>query len=583
MMVLTSEENLIVASVASRVGEEERKNKLMIECMSAESNPSSSSGGDIQGVLPWVTQPLFWKYSTEWQELSFGLKHHCPGGGPAVASLMDRFLALWTDYLKTKYIHDGRGNTKSKRDEKTVRNHDVKLESEIKMLASACQTVLWEKLHTGIWKDISFIWRDAYSFSCLLSALVELETVSELKNRRKKALRCLDLACLMGGNLWRPVVSHFISDLVPLLNDSDANNNSSVDSLAGYLVPDKKLEMEGDNAFLSSPPPQPLPPGSLGSSSLSHPVPRHHVLSLEAFATDYLLPQHPVVISGAMNTWPALKNWQLVDYWRRHAGARTVPVEVGKNYMVEGWGQQLMLFSDFLDNHLVSTQPKSMEEKFESQSKDQHEEEEGEDDGDENKSCVYLAQHDLVAQIPRLAQDIHQPEYCSLGQPVYATNTWIGPSGTVTPLHTDPEQNLLCQVVGRKYVRLYSPEQSHALVCVGGRGEEEGHQGNSSSGGGGGGDGGSSLTLNTSPVDVDTHPLLEENSKGRNSEGTEGGSSDKIEIEGGSGMAEYPLYASAPFFDCVLESGEMLYIPVRWWHYVKSLSTSASVNFWWKR
>ena len=32
----------------------------------------------------------------------------------------------------------------------------------------------------------------------------------------------------------------------------------------------------------------------------------------------------------------------------------------------------------------------------------------------------------------------------------------------------------------------------------------------------------------------------------------------------------------------VLQPGEMLYIPPRWWHYVKSLSVSFSVSFWWK-
>ena len=34
--------------------------------------------------------------------------------------------------------------------------------------------------------------------------------------------------------------------------------------------------------------------------------------------------------------------------------------------------------------------------------------------------------------------------------------------------------------------------------------------------------------------------------------------------------------------DCVLEPGQMLFIPPGWWHYVKSTTVSFSVSFWWR-
>ena len=33
---------------------------------------------------------------------------------------------------------------------------------------------------------------------------------------------------------------------------------------------------------------------------------------------------------------------------------------------------------------------------------------------------------------------------------------------------------------------------------------------------------------------------------------------------------------------CVLEQGDGLFIPLRWWHYMRTQSLSCSVNYWWK-
>lgn len=100
----------------------------------------------------------------------------------------------------------------------------------------------------------------------------------------------------------------------------------------------------------------------------------------------------------------------------------------------------------------------------------------------------------------------------------------------VTPLHHDPHYNLLAQVVGTKYVRLYHPRYTAKLRPYT-----------------------TGLTQNSSQIDLDQqqHNLN-------------------------------PEFATLPFLDCVLQPGQMLFIPPGWWHYVKALSVSFSVSFWWK-
>lgn len=251
----------------------------------------------------------------------------------------------------------------------------------------------------------------------------------------------------------------------------------------------------------------------------------------------------PLILTSTLTTWPALttRPWNRPSYLLSCtiAGRRLVPVETGRSYVDAGWGQSIIPFHTFLSQYILS--PPS-------------------------NNPGYLAQHNLFSQIPLLRNDIVIPDYCYItpppphhSSPLAEThaklpeldepllNAWFGPAGTISPLHTDPYHNMLAQVVGRKYVRLYAPRESTKLYA---RGVEEG-----------GVDMG-----NTSEVDVGT---------------LEGWDGDE-DGDGGLGERErFPLVGEADWVDCVLEEGEMLYIPVGWWHYVRSLSVSFSVSFWW--
>ena len=114
-------------------------------------------------------------------------------------------------------------------------------------------------------------------------------------------------------------------------------------------------------------------------------------------------------------------------------------------------------------------------------------------------------------------------------------NAWLGTEGTRTALHRDAYCNLLCQTAGFKYVRTYAADQTRFLYP-----EETTHRG------------GEDNTFSRSAVLVEA-PDTE----------------------------KFPKFAEARFEEALLAPGDALFLPRGMWHYVRGLTTSFSVNFWW--
>lgn len=122
-----------------------------------------------------------------------------------------------------------------------------------------------------------------------------------------------------------------------------------------------------------------------------------------------------------MEDWPALQKWHDPNYLIEKAGSRTVPVELGSQYSHDNWSQTLYKFEDFIRQYIEKP--------------------------NENLTDIaYLAQHDLFDQIPELKKDICVPEYACQKDTNPRIKAWLGPKNTVSPFHTDPTHNLLCQV-----------------------------------------------------------------------------------------------------------------------------------------
>jgi len=55
----------------------------------------------------------------------------------------------------------------------------------------------------------------------------------------------------------------------------------------------------------------------------------------------------------------------------------------------------------------------------------------------------------------------------------------------------------------------------------------------------------------------------------------------QVDLDAPDAEQRFPGLADAPFRDCLLRPGQMLYVPPGWWHYVRALTISFSVSFWW--
>jgi LPS sulfotransferase NodH len=139
----------------------------------------------------------------------------------------------------------------------------------------------------------------------------------------------------------------------------------------------------------------------------------------------------------------------------------------------------------------------------------------------------YMVANNAFFQKPaaqRLLRDFSAfPEYLRPGNAAQQCFLWFGPAGTVTPLHHDTSNILLAQVAGRKRYRMIPACQWPYVY-------------------------------NSSGVfsDVDC---------------------DKPDLE------RFPNFSRATVIDVMIEQGEVLFMPVGWWHCVHALDVSLTISF----
>ncbi len=179
-----------------------------------------------------------------------------------------------------------------------------------------------------------------------------------------------------------------------------------------------------------------LPANYTAAPKIEHSVPRLKTPSLTDFQKHMDNVKEPVILTGIMDHWPALKQWKKKSYWMKETfnGRRLVPVEIGRSYTDDDWGQTIMPFGEFLGRYVLDhseDRPEVgvMNEEAEINGEESSEAGRLSDGGvfpaesgsspaqETGRPTGYLAQHDLLHQIPSLRSAIATPDYCYLDPP----------------------------------------------------------------------------------------------------------------------------------------------------------------------
>jgi hypothetical protein len=175
---------------------------------------------------------------------------------------------------------------------------------------------------------------------------------------------------------------------------------------------------------------------------LSGEIDRRHKLRREEFLCSYYSTNRPVIITGMMDDWPAMKKWNL-DYFKERFGDRVIEVQMGRdaggNYEIEREKYlSKITFSEFIEMVRAAT----------------------------GTNDFYLTANNNSSTkqvLPELWDDIIQiPEYLD-GRDRMGGFFWMGPPGTITPFHHDLTNNFMAQVIGRKRVKI-APSWDNPLL-----------------------------------------------------------------------------------------------------------------------
>jgi hypothetical protein len=187
-------------------------------------------------------------------------------------------------------------------------------------------------------------------------------------------------------------------------------------------------------------------PDTSDTGDIGDTIERRERISADDFFRHHFAANRPLVLTGALSSWPALARWTPA-YFKDKFGPAEVEIVSGRDRDPDADAhfdqhRQKTTMADYVDRVLSA--------------------------GTSND--IYMIAHNrnmLRPELARLFDDIvldHElfdPERLHGG-----VTLWFGPAGTITPLHHDTTNILFCQIHGRKRVVLIAPFETRLLDCA---------------------------------------------------------------------------------------------------------------------
>jgi len=225
-------------------------------------------------------------------------------------------------------------------------------------------------------------------------------------------------------------------------------------------------------------------------------------IDTELFFRHFYALNQPLIVRGGVRKWPAVARWNQ-EYLIERAGDQEVQIQARRdqnwNYEIQAsqhrkvtkFGEFIrQVFSNEISNDIYMTAQ----------------------NGDINGEAL----EDLWPDLDPI------PDVLDGSLDHKRMFFWIGPSGTVTPLHHDLTNNLMAQVVGRKRIKLIAPDYLPYLYNH-------------------------------------FHCFSEVDPENVNAQ-------------------KYPLFDRVRVYEVTIGPGDILFLPIGRWHHVRSLDPSITIT-----